>query len=297
MVDKKKLYQWCSIPAEKLENHPQLVTRFRLVQDSREMGKLMAVEFADEIAKANREGRPFRAIVPCGPKCWYQPFAEYVNEKEISLRNVTVFHMDECLDWEGNLLAEDDPYNFKTFMQKEFYGPIRDEFNVPKKNRNFLSPETMGEIKEKIKEAPIDYTLGGWGQDGHIAYNQSRRHPFSHIGIEELRNSSIRIQENNLDTVLALAQRTYGAAYQFVPPMSITLGIKECLSAKKVRVFSDTGAWKQTALRVALFSEIDEEYPLTLLQEHKDAVITATVDTATHPISLHPEWKFAGVNL
>ena len=82
MVDKKKLYQWCSIPAEKLENHPQLVTRFRLVQDSREMGKLMAVEFADEIAKANREGRPFRAIVPCGPKCWYQPFAEYVNEKE-----------------------------------------------------------------------------------------------------------------------------------------------------------------------------------------------------------------------
>ena len=94
-----------------------------------------------------------------------------------------------------------------------------------------------------------------------------------------------------------MGQRSYGAAYQFVPPMSITLGIRECMSAEKVRVFSDTGAWKQTALRVALFSEIDAEYPMTLLQKHRDAVITATYDTADHPISHHPEWKFAGVNI
>jgi glucosamine-6-phosphate deaminase len=60
----------------------------------------------------------------------------------------------------------------------------------------------------------------------------------------------------------------------------------------KVRLFSDTGAWKQAALRVALFSPVTAEYPITLLQEHPDALITATVDTATHPISLHPEWDF-----
>ena len=143
----------------------------------------------------------------------------------------------------------------------------------------------------------MDYTLGGWGQDGHIAYNQSRRHPFSHITIEELKESGIRIQENNLDTIITLGQRSYGAAYQFVPPMSITLGIRECLSAKKVRLYSDTGSWKQTALRVALFSEKDSEYPMTLLQDHEDAIITATYETANHPISRHPEWKFSGVNI
>jgi glucosamine-6-phosphate deaminase len=38
------------------------------------------------------------------------------------------------------------------------------------------------------------------------------------------------------------------------------------------------------------------EYPITLLQEHPDALITATVDTATHPISLHPEWDL-GISL
>jgi glucosamine-6-phosphate deaminase len=123
-----------------------------------------------------------------------------------------------------------------------------------------------------------------------VAYNQTRRHPFSPITLEDLRNSTIRVQDNNLDTILALAQRTFGAAYQFVPPMSVTLGIKECLSAQKVRLFSDTGAWKQTALRVALFGPLTVEYPITLLQEHPDALITATVATASHPISEHPEW-------
>ena len=297
MVRKEDLYKWCSVPAKDLETHPDLVIRFRMVKDSCEMGRMMAKELADEIALAGREGREFRAIIPCGPKCWYEPFAEYVNRNRIDMKHVTVFHMDECLDWQGNLLAEDDPYNFRTFMLREFYGPIHPDLNIPAANRNFLNPQNMYEIKEKIAEAPVDYTLGGWGQDGHIAYNQSRRHPFSQITIEELRESGIRIQENNLDTIITLGHRSYGAAYQFVPPMSITLGIRECLSAKKVRIYSDTGSWKQTALRVALFSGEDSEYPMTLLQGHKDALITATYETADHPISRHPEWKFAGVNI
>jgi len=109
--------------------------------------------------------------------------------------------------------------------------------------------------------------------------------------LEELAGSTIRVQENNLDTILALAQRTFGTAYQFVPPLSVTLGMRECLAARKVRLFSDTGAWKQTALRVALFSEPTPEYPITLLQGHPDALLTATLETARHPIAEHPEWE------
>ena len=199
--------------------------------------------------------------------------------------------MDECLDWEGKLLPKNHPYNFRTFMEKHFYGGIPEELNVPVERRFFLSPETMDRVKEEIWKAPIDYTLGGWGQDGHIAYNQAKRMPYTKVTLEMLRNSTIHMQYNNDDTILALANRTLGTAYQFVPPMSVTLGIKECMSAKKVRLFSDTGAWKMTALRVALFSEPDAEYPMTLLQEHPDALLTATRNTAEHPISLHPEWE------
>jgi glucosamine-6-phosphate deaminase len=214
-----------------------------------------------------------------------------VNARSVSLRNLTVFHMDECLDWQGRVLPRNHPYNFRTFMEQYFYGGIKPELAVPELQRHWLLPSTIDRVRDAIDAGPVDITLGGWGQDGHVAYNQARRHPFSHITLEDVANATIRIQENNLDTILALGQRSFGAAYQFVPPMSVTLGMRECLSAKRVRVYSDTGAWKQTALRVALFSEPTSEYPMTLLQRHPDAIITATLETARHPIAENPDWE------
>jgi glucosamine-6-phosphate deaminase len=290
-VLKSNLYRWCKIPARELVTHPDLRVPFRIVPDSVQMGRVMAQELADLVESRNQLKLSTRAIVPCGPKCWYAPFTELVNARGISLMNLFVFHMDECLDWQGGTLPRNHPYNFRTFMEEHFYGGIEPELSVPEKQRFWLLPETAEQIRVEIAKAPIDLTLGGWGQDGHVAYNQARRNVYSSITLEELANSSIRIQENNSDTVLALSHRTFGGAYQFVPPMSITLGIRECLSASKVRVFSDTGAWKQTALRVALFSEPTVEYPMTLLQRHRDALITATEETATHPISENPDWE------
>ena len=285
-----QLYQWCNIPCNELVDHSDRKTPFRLCSDTAEMGAIMARELVDEIKLHNDNGQPTRAIIPCGPACWYAPFTALVNVERVSLNNLVVFHMDECLDWQGRELPLDHPYNFKGCMLKDFYQPVDADLAVPEENRNWVTPNNIPELQDKISSTTIDLTYGGWGQDGHIAYNQARRDPFSLLTIDDVRNSTVRIQNNNIDTIIALAQRTFGSAYQFVPPMSVTLGVKECLSAKKIRVFSDTGAWKQTALRVALFSQPTPEYPLTLLQEHPDALITATEATATHPISQHPEW-------
>jgi glucosamine-6-phosphate deaminase len=290
-VDPRRLLEWCRVPADRLVGHPGLRVPFRLVADAAEMGRLMARELVDLVAGHNAEGRPARVIVPCGPTGWYGPWTEMVNARGVSLARLTVFHMDECLDWQGRPLPKGHPYNFRSFMERHFYGGIRPELNVPEAQRLWLLPATMERVREAIAEAPVDLALGGWGQDGHVAYNQARRHPLLPVSLEVLALSTVRVQENNLDTILALAQRTFGTAWQFVPPMSVTLGMKEVLSARKVRVFSDTGSWKQTALRVALFSEPTPEYPMTLLQRHPDALVTATLETARHPIGENPQWE------
>jgi glucosamine-6-phosphate deaminase len=284
------LYEWCKIPYDKLEGNPACKVPFRLVKDSTEMGMVMAIELADEIKANNLLGKSTRAIIPCGPACWYKPFTNLINREHVSLRNLIVFHMDECLDWQGRELPRGHPYSFRGFMEKHFYDPVDHDLSVLQGNRIWLNGNNIEEVREKIDQAPVDITYGGWGQDGHVAYNQSRRHPYSQLTLNELRNSTVRIQENNQDTIIALAQRTFGSAWQFVPPMSVTLGLRECLSARKVRLFSDTGAWKQTALRVALFGPLTPEYPITLCQEHQDALLTATVSTAAHPISENPDW-------
>jgi len=290
-IDPKQLYPWCRIPAEELPGHPKLRVPFRLVRDSKEMGELMARELLDAIEANNAQDRPTRAIVPCGPACWYGPWTERVNSRGVSLARLSVFHMDECLDWQARPLPRNHPYNFRSFMERHFYGGINPRLKVPEAQRHWLLPTTIDAVRAAIDAAPIDLTLGGWGQDGHVAYNQARRQPYSPLDLEQLAGSSVRVQENNLDTILALAQRTFGTAYQFAPPMSVTLGMRECLSARRVRLFSDTGAWKQTALRVALFAPPTPEYPITLLQRHADAIVTATLETARHPISLNPDWE------
>ena len=291
-IKPKDILEWCKISYTGLENHPGKKIPFRICRDSAEMGQIMARELVDIIKTNNSEGKVTNAIIPCGPLCWYNPFTLLVNDERVSLKNLVVFHMDECLDWQGRLLPKNHPQNFQTYMENNFYGPVSPELNVPENNRNFLRPNNMDEIGRKIAAATIDITYGGWGQDGHVAFNQARRNPYSKINVADVLNSSVRIQENNLDTVIALAHRSFGSAYQLVAPMSVTLGVKECLSAKRVRLFSDTGAWKQTALRIALFGPKTSEFPMTLLQGHEDALLTATVETSRHPISEHPEWDF-----
>jgi glucosamine-6-phosphate deaminase len=290
LVPHADLVRWCSIPVDELEDHPERRVPLRLCEDAASMAALMARELVHDILQAAEAGNRFRAIIPCGPSRWYAPFTELVNADRVSLAHVEVFHMDECLDWQGQPIPRSHPYSFRGFMEAQFYGPIDADLNVPVSNRHWPEPELLSQITASLLENPVDLVYGGWGQDGHIAYNQARRHPFSPVTVEQLRTSTARVQDNNIDTIVALAHRTFGGAYQFVPPMSVTLGLREILAGRRIRLFSDTGAWKQTALRVGLFSPPTAEYPLTLLQDHPDALLTATVETASHPVSQHPEW-------
>ena len=185
----RDLYEWCSIPYNALANDSGLKVPFRLCEDSREMGEIMAEELASYVKEADEEGRKFRAIIPCGPSCWYKPFTDLINREEINLGHVTVFHMDECLDWQGRELPLKHPYSFRGFMEEHFYNPVNPKLAVPEENRFWLTPDTIREVAKEINSEPIDLTYGGWGQDGHIAYNQTRRHPFSRITIDDLKNS------------------------------------------------------------------------------------------------------------
>ncbi len=292
-LSKSALLEWCAIPAAELIDHPQRRVPFRMVEDSTEMGRVMAEELVDAVVEARGEGRGLRVILPCGPMAWMAPFARIINDRKVSLHDLEVFHMDECLDWQGREIAHDHPYSFRGTMEREFYGALDEELRPALELRHWLTPETYLDMSAELIANPADLAYGGWGQDGHVAYNQTRRNPFSEISVEDLRNSTARIQDNNVDTIVALSQRTLGGAYQFVPPMSVTLGMREILGARRVRLFSDTGAWKQTALRVALFGQPTAEYPVTLLQDHPDALLTATKATAEHAISLNPQWVAA----
>ncbi len=292
-ITRKSIVDWCRIPLERLPPPEETRIPYRIVNDSEEMAGLMARELADAIMQSSRAPDGLRVILPCGPNSWEEPFCRLVRSDRISLRHVMVFHMDDCLDANCRTLHPDNPFNFRSHMDRFFYGQIPEELNVLKINRHYPSPSNIEEIRTKIAEAPIDLAFGGWGPDGHVAYNQAVRAPYAHQSLEELRDSQTRIIANNPETILSLAHRNLGSAYYLVPPFAVTLGMKEILSSRKIRLFSDTGTWKQTAFRVALFAPPSPDFPVTLLQEHQDALLTCTRETADHPLSHHVEWEFS----
>ena len=71
-----------------------------------------------------------------------------------SLGHVEVFHMDECLDWQGGDLPRSHPYSFRGFMERHFYGPVDPELSVPEGNRYWPEPTRLAAAHARAAREP-----------------------------------------------------------------------------------------------------------------------------------------------
>jgi glucosamine-6-phosphate deaminase len=131
--------------------------------------------------------------------------------------------------------------------------------------------------------APIATTYGGFGFQGHLAFNEPPRTRWSTVTVTQLRESRTRIVPLAVDSIIAHAQRSLGGNVWGVPPMAVTLGMSELLAARRVRLYSDGGAWKQTILRILLFCEPTVDHPVTLVRDHPDVHVIVDAETAAPP--------------
>ena len=84
------------------------------------------------------------------------------------------------------------------------------------------------------------------------------------------------------ETVTANAIGDLNGAIDAMPKKAVTIGIKEILSARKVRlgVFRD---WHRSVIRRAVFGERTGAFPVTLAQDHPDAMIYVNANAAKRP--------------
>jgi glucosamine-6-phosphate deaminase len=237
---------------------------------------------ADEIIENNKKNQPTRWILPVGPKSQYPILARITNEEKISWKNVFAFHMDEYLDWQGRMIDEGHPFSFRGFCKRNLYDLIDDELKPPNAQIAFPNVDRINEFSEKIASVGgIDTLFGGFGYRGLIAFVESPSTRWLKISEDELANSKTRIVKLRDDTIIALSQRMAGGNSQVIPPMAITIGMKDMLAAKKVHLVLDGGAWKQYILRVFLLTtEKDSDHPVTLFHEHPNVIVSADVDSA-----------------
>jgi glucosamine-6-phosphate deaminase len=280
----EQLFRWCKIPPEELPTHPEAKVRLRILPTPAAIYEDLANIMVDELKHHNELKKPTRWILPCGPRGQYPLFSARINRERISLRDLHVFHMDDHLDWQGRHLPLDHPFSYQGWMTRNFYDSIDPALRVPNEQRHFPNVSRLDEMAGEMKKVGgIDSVFGGIGYRGHIAFNEPPRSPWYRVSKDEFRNCTTRVLHLNEDTLIALSHRGAGGCSDAIPPMVITVGMGELLSARRIRLYSETGAWKQTVIRILLFGNVSPEIPATYVQEHPDAIVTVDAATAACP--------------
>ncbi|MGD8240359.1 MAG: glucosamine-6-phosphate isomerase [Armatimonadota bacterium] len=252
--------------------------RLVVVDDLEILHQHCAAEIAAEIAANNDAGQPTRLILPVGPTGQYPLLWQLINERGISLANCWFFFMDEYCDEQGVAVTADHPLSFRGEMQGIFFNHIAPELRIPEEQLFFPDHENVSTLAGRIDDVGgIDTCYGGIGIHGHVAFNEPEP------GVAE---SDPRVVELNDFTVTMNAIRAHvGGNVEGFPRKAVTLGMRQILGARRIRLYCRNGGpydWANTVLRLALFGEPGDDYPVTHIRG-KDYVLTTDRETAAVP--------------
>ena len=282
MIASDRLREWLAFPVDELA--AQARVPFTLTETREELHALFADELFDDLASARHGGRSVSLIVPVGPTGQYPLLATRINEERLELDHVTFFGMDEFLDWQARPVSLAHPFSLEGSFRRDFLERIEPELRPPDHNVIFPSPLALDRSAEEMgRRGGVLATYGGVGFQGHVAFNEPPSSRWTAVSVDELLESRTRVLSLTVDTLIAHAQRRAGGNTFAVPPMAATLGFSELLAADKIRLYLDTGSWKQTILRILLLGEPDADYPATLMTTHRDLRVFADRATATVP--------------
>jgi glucosamine-6-phosphate deaminase len=281
-LDPRRLDEWLAVPTDQLAQRSSVP--FELVESREALHRRFADDVYAELETASHAGAEISLILPLGPMGQYPILARRINDAGLSLDHVTLFGMDEWLDWQGRPLPLEHSFSLEGTFQREFIALIEPRLRPRPENVIFPSPLALDRSAEEMaRRGQVAAAYGGVGFQGHIAFNEPPASRWTSVTLEQLRGSRTRIVPLAVDSIIAHAQRRVGGNVFAVPPLAVTLGMHELLSARRLRLYLDTGSWKQTILRILLFSEPDVDYPATLARDHGDLIVMADADTAACP--------------
>ncbi|GAA1560947.1 glucosamine-6-phosphate deaminase [Kribbella hippodromi] len=227
------------------------------VHPSEQAAGSAAADFAAAtIGAAVRDRGAARVVVATGNS--QLAFVHALAGVDIPWDRVTVFHMDEYLG-----LDADHPASFRRWIRENVgisFSPARVEYIQPDRG----DPEAeCGRYEALLREAPLDLTCMGVGENGHLAFNEPGAADFADerwARVIELTPESRRQQVNE----------GHFPDPQSVPPAAISLTIPALLSSRTVQVVVPE-LRKAPAIARALNGPVDNSCPASILQRHGHA--------------------------
>lgn len=262
-----------------------------VLPDAETAHRHFARALADEIAANNANNRPTRLILPVGPTLHYPMLAEICNSEQISWRDAHLFFMDEYCDWQGRWVEASHPASFRGIAWRLLFDRLRAELRPPAEQVIFPDPRNLDLAAERMAAVGgVDSCYGGIGAHGHVAFNEAPISRWYTVSAEEFLQSTTRLLPLAEETTVLNAARAVGGYFPALPPMAVTLGMREIAAARRIRLYATSGDWQRAILRIALFGApnapngADVRYPVSLLRSHADIAFVADRSTAQKPI-------------
>ena len=242
----------------------------------------LAEEMVQEFEKAAKGDRIVSFIMPVGPTQPYRLMAEKINYRQISLKNVRFFFMDEYVDDEKDrLIPKSNPLSFRGQIGPLLFDRIRPDLLMPKSQVIFPTPENVKDLPKMIKDAGgIEVCYGGIGIHGHVAFNEPGP------GVAK---SNPRILDINdfTRTIDATRHPGVGGNLENFPRRAITMGMKQCIEARKILVMTRNETpflnWANTIIRISALGKPGDDYPVTHMRHHKNLRIVTDRNTLKKP--------------
>jgi glucosamine-6-phosphate deaminase len=271
--------EYLAIQPEQLGENTRV--RVRILGDMQSI----ADDFAGALLREIREKKNATLIVPVGPVDQFPVLAERINKERIDCRDVCLINMDEYLTDDDEWIADDHPLSFRGFMDRLFYDRLDPELAPRIENRIFPHPQRCDEIAKIIaSRGGVDVCFGGIGINGHIAFNEPPGSQGS--GGEMMSNENFAALPTR---VLGLTRETrtinsvtVGGEISIIPWKAVTVGMKECLSARRMRFYCNR-PWQSAVVRRALHGPITAACPASFLRTHGDAEIAVADYVAAAP--------------
>ncbi len=230
-----------------------------------EMGAAAALDAGARIKRIIAEKGEVNAVFAAAPSM--NELLEGLLQQDIDWTKVRAFHQDEYVG-----IAPDQPAGFGNFLRRAIFD------KVPFKEIHYLycegsAEEKCREYSELLKKHPIDLIFLGFGENGHMAFNDPPVADF---------NDPYMVKIVELDNICRQQQVNDGcfATLSDVPTHAMTMTMSLILSVPEAVCVVPT-VRKANAVRDALRGPVTTACPASALRNHPNASLYLDKDSAS----------------
>ncbi len=192
-----------------------------------------------------------------------------VQYDDIDWSKTTMYHLDEYVG-----ISENHKASFRKYIKDNFLSKINNQGKVHLIDGNNNPSDECKRLNNIInKEAKIDVSFVGIGENGHLAFNEppanfEEENPFVIVELDKVSRQQ-QVKEGWFESI------------NDVPKKAITMTIKQIMISENI-ICTVPGERKAKAVKNCLGNnKISPEYPSSILKNHNNAYVFLDKNSAS----------------